>query len=204
MIRDASRAWGAPNAVAWLMDAFDAMRRNEPGAPRVRVHDLSLPNGGFMDGHKSHQSGRDADLSYYQRGVRGLCAARTVTPATLDARRQWRLLEHWLARDEVEFVFVDYRLQGPLYEAARSAGATSAELRRWFQWPRGQDVPIGIVRHEDGHANHVHVRFRCAHREKACEPTPTRRLTQATNGALQPLLELLEDESEDGLLELLR
>ena len=48
---------------------------------------------------------------------------------------QWTLFEHWLTRDQVEFIFMDYDLQEPLYREARH-GVLRGLLRQWFQYPR--------------------------------------------------------------------
>ena len=147
---------------------FDEIVATDPAAPRVEVHDLSLRLGGRMHGHKSHQTGRDVDITYYQRGNRGTCVGRRVSPGELDALREWRLLRHWLERGQAEFIFVDYALQRPLYEVAKASGATEHQLAEWFQYPRGPEVRAGIIRHVPNHANHVHVRFRCSSRDVSC------------------------------------
>lgn len=169
VIRDRDRAWGTEETVRAMVSAFDSVRRACRGTPRVMVHDLSLRNGGWMKGHHSHQSGRDADIAYYARDC-GLepCAFRHLTPQRLDAKRQWALLRYWLQRDMVEAVFVDYRLQKPLYQQARKQGATREQLERWFQYPRGLAHPGGIIRHFRKHADHLHVRFACHHTDARC------------------------------------
>ena len=202
-VRDSSRAWGTPDTIQFLVHAFDQVRELDPAAPPLRVHDLSLRQGGPMAGHKSHQSGRDVDLTYYQHRCAGACPARTVTPTELDAPRQWRLLQHWLTRGAAEFIFVDYSLQRPLYEAARASGASARQLASWFQYPRGARFPAGIIRHAPNHANHVHVRFRCAASDRQCAPTATRRVGPSPAGGDFGLLQLLESEAEHEMLELL-
>lgn len=202
VVRDRTRAWGAPHAVELLVEAFDQVLAADPGAPRVRVHDLSLRDGGPMDGHQSHQTGRDVDITYYRRTCSGPCAGRTVAPEELDAARQWLLLRHWLQRGSAEFIFIDYSLQAPLYEAARASGSTPMQLAQWFQYPRGPEYRTGIVRHVPNHANHVHVRFRCPAGDSACTETRTRRRSLSRDRAA-PLLELVQGESERELLELL-
>lgn len=201
-IRERSRAWATSSTIDRLVQAFDQLLAIDPAAPRVRVHDLSLRAGGPMDGHKSHQSGRDVDITYYQHGCRGDCRGRPVAPYEFDAVRQWRVLRYWLERDHAEFVFIDYALQQPLYEAAKASGATARQLARWFQYPRGPLFPSGLIRHVPGHANHVHVRFRCTPGDRACQRTATRPL--ASGGDLMsPPLDLVHDEDERELLELL-
>lgn len=169
-LRDRDKAWGTRETIDWILEAFDHVRREHPRAPRVRVHDLSDRDGGWLYGHKSHQSGRDVDLSLYQRRCPdGLCPFRPVGPGDLDVERQWTLLEHWLRRDRLDAVFVDYSLQGPLYRHAKKQGATRKELHRWFQYPRGRTFSVGILRHYPKHHDHLHVRFVCPETDDACE-----------------------------------
>lgn len=171
VLRNPRRSWATARTVQRIRGAFDAQRRRFPRAARVRVHDLSLPGGGPIDDHRSHQSGRDVDITYYQRRgctARGGCPLSTVDPSGLDARRQWALLHHWLRRDEAEAIYVDYALQAPLYREARRRGATSSQLEAWFQYPRGRRASGGIIRHFPNHRDHLHVRFRCARGDSRC------------------------------------
>lgn len=170
VIRDRERAWGTDETVDALVGAIDELQSAHPRAPRIEVHDLSFRDGGPIDDHRSHESGRDADLALFQkRCAGGVCAFRRATPNGLDVERQWTLLHHLLREGEVEAVFLDYRLQRPLYEHARSHGATADELGRWFQYPRGQGSPLGIIRHARNHADHLHVRFTCHASDGECE-----------------------------------
>ncbi|MEM9074037.1 MAG: penicillin-insensitive murein endopeptidase [Myxococcota bacterium] len=168
-IRNRDRAFGTLETTLWIQDAFDALRARHPGAPKVRVHDISLRRGGPMTGHRSHQSGRDVDLSYFQRRCGGQpCPMRRLQPEQLDAERQWTLFEHWLKNDRVDAIFMDYSLQRPLFEAARRAGYSRAQLSRWIQYPRGPGFPLGIVRHFRSHRDHAHVRFTCPETDESC------------------------------------
>ncbi|MCG8556663.1 MAG: penicillin-insensitive murein endopeptidase [Proteobacteria bacterium] len=170
VIRDSARAWGTLETVQALVSGFDAVRKAHKKRVRVRVHDLSLRNGGPMQGHSSHQSGRDVDLAYYQRRCpSSVCPFQYLHPSQLDVARQWTLLEHWLAREQLEAAFVDYRLQARLYRHARAQGASRSELLRWFQYPRGPGHPAGIIRHYPKHADHIHVRFVCHESDPDCK-----------------------------------
>lgn len=169
LIRNRRIAWGTLETVTWIRDAFDVVARRHPDAPRVRVHDISDRDGGRLSGHRSHQSGRDADIAFFQRRCGDApCGFRRITSGYLIAGPQWTLFEQWLRRDRVEFIFMDYELQAPLYREARRRGATQAQLRRWFQYPRGADVPVGRIRHYPRHADHVHVRFVCPDTDEEC------------------------------------
>ncbi|NOY90959.1 MAG: LysM peptidoglycan-binding domain-containing protein [Deltaproteobacteria bacterium] len=168
-IRELSRAYATLETTVWLSEGVDAVTEQFPGGPRIAVHDLSKRRGGRLRGHRSHQSGRDVDLSYYQRrcGSRP-CPFRRLNPEQLDLRRQWALLHHWLERDELEYVFMDYGLSRALYRYARRHGATRNQLSRWFQYPRGRRHRLGIIRHYRGHRDHLHVRFVCPDTDEDC------------------------------------
>lgn len=170
VLRDRSRAYGTQRTIDLIRQGFDAFARAHPNAPRVRVHDLSLPGGGPIDDHRSHQSGRDVDITYYRRGgcPASGCPLEVVTPEELDVRRQWTLLHHWLRRDVIEAIYVDRSLHEVLYREAQRRGATRAELARWFQHPRGPSADDELIRHFPNHANHLHVRFACAPRDGDC------------------------------------
>ncbi|MDH5672299.1 MAG: penicillin-insensitive murein endopeptidase [Myxococcales bacterium] len=169
-IRERGRAFGTDEAVRGIVSAFDHLAKRHPQAPKLRIHDLSLKKGGRMRDHRSHQSGRDADLAYFKRSCpAGVCGFGRFLPRELDAARTWTLLEYWLERDMLEAVFIDYRLQPALYREARSRGASRDELHRWFQYPSGRGHPVGIVRHFPKHADHMHVRFACHHTDAKCE-----------------------------------
>jgi len=168
-IRETARAFGTLETTQWIADGVDAVREEFPGTPRIAVHDLSARRGGRLRGHRSHQSGRDVDLSYYQRrcGNRP-CPFHRVDPAQLDLARQWALLQHWLERDRLEYVFMDYTLQRALYAYARTHGASRAQLSHWFQFPRGRRNRLGVIRHYRGHRDHLHVRFVCPDTDEDC------------------------------------
>ncbi len=168
-VRDPSRSFGTLETVLWMQDAVQEVLDRHPRSPRLRVHDVSLREGGYMNGHRSHQSGRDVDISLYQRRCADrLCPMRTVQPDELDVERTFTLLEHWLKNDRLEAVFLDYSLQAPLYEEGRRRGYSRAQLSRWFQYPHGPAYPLGVVRHFPRHRDHAHVRFVCPDTDDGC------------------------------------
>jgi murein endopeptidase len=169
-IRATDRAYATDETVRAITAAFDHLLRGDPRAPKLAVHDLSLRNGGRMTEHKSHQSGRDADIAYPQTQCSaGTCGFRQLLPTQLDARRTFGLLRYWLERDMLEAVFIDYRLQPALYQYAREHGASAEELQRWFQYPHGRSYPLGIIRHFPKHDDHMHVRFACPPSDNDCK-----------------------------------
>lgn len=170
IIRNPDHSFGTHETVQWIVEAFDAALDADPDMPRVRVHDLSVASGGRLSGHRSHQSGRDADVAYFRRQCRSNepCFMSRTGAEDLDAAHTFRVFRYWLERDLATAIFVDYALQEPLYEYAREHGATRDQLTRWFQYPRGADVPVGIIRHFPAHADHFHVRFACPRGDEEC------------------------------------
>lgn len=171
VLRNPERSWATERTIQRLRRGFDELRRRDRRAPRARVHDLSLAGGGPIDDHRSHQSGRDVDVTYFRRRgcrVPGGCPLERVDPEQLDVRRQWMLFETWLRSNDAEAIYVDYGLQGALYREARRRGATRAQLTRWFQFPRGPRDSDGVIRHFPNHRDHFHVRFACSRGESRC------------------------------------
>ena len=69
----------------------------------------------------------------------------------------------------VGYIFLDYRVQERIYRWAKRKGkATEKELKRIFQYPRGRRALRGIIRHEPGHADHYHIRFKCPAGQRGC------------------------------------
>lgn len=171
-VRTPSRAYVTHYVAEALVTGFSEMRERHPDANRVEIRDASRRDGGALREHHSHQSGRDVDIAYLRETCReGLCGHHWTRSSELDAAAMWTLIHAWIERDLVEYVFVDHALQARLYEAARAAGASRAELSEWFQYPRGEGVRAGIIRHVPRHTDHFHVRFTCAPWDGACRPT---------------------------------
>ena len=168
-VRDARRSYGTLETILWIQDGVDAVLDAHEGTPRIRIHDISQRDGGRMRDHRSHQSGRDVDMSFYQqRCADRLCPSRRIRPEELDAERQWTLFAAWLREGRVDAIFIDHSLQQPLYEEARRQGASRAELSRWFQYPRSRFDRQGVIRHYPRHRDHAHVRFICPDTDENC------------------------------------
>jgi len=169
VIRTPARAYGTEETIRWMVDAFDAVDAKFKSTKVVRVHDISDRDGGRLRDHKSHQNGRDVDISYYQErcGSSG-CRFDDFKSSELDVARQWALLEHWLRNGQAEVIFIDYRLQAKLYRYAKRRGVGKAQLDRWIQYPRGKYEPDGVIRHFPNHEDHLHVRFVCPYSDLKC------------------------------------
>lgn len=154
-VRDPSEAWGTEETIDFVVTAIEAVEARYPGSPRLVIGDLSNPKGGRLNRHKSHQAGRDADIGfYYQRGeVDSFQAARR---RDLDLPRTWALVRALVTETDVERIFVDRSIIAVLYQHALGE---EGEDRSWLSDIFGRTSEKGIIQHERGHKNHLHVRF---------------------------------------------
>ncbi|MBW2734604.1 MAG: penicillin-insensitive murein endopeptidase [Deltaproteobacteria bacterium] len=154
VIRDPHRSWGTSLTLRRLKEVSSAYIKRFPQALPVSICDLSRRWGGKFYPHASHRTGRDVDLGLIlKRPRRGWVKA---SAKTLHAERMWFLISSLVATGDVEYIFIDRRLQRAMYRFARSQGHSKQELGRVLQYPRRHG---GIVRHWKGHRDHIHVRF---------------------------------------------
>ncbi|MEL6182192.1 MAG: penicillin-insensitive murein endopeptidase, partial [Myxococcota bacterium] len=96
-VRNANRAWGTPELVRVLRDGIGKVkRRHGRKASNLVIGDLSTKRGGYLPPHKSHRSGRDADVAYYIKGTDTSWRFIRATPDTLDVARTWELFHTFL------------------------------------------------------------------------------------------------------------
>jgi len=153
---DPDRSWATPAALAGLARAIRAVHAEFPGTPRLHLGDLSRERGGTLRPHRSHQSGLDADVSYYY--VTEQKWYQKATKQNLDRPRTWALVRALTSDPSVEYVFVDITVQRMLRAHAESSGEPGQRLDALFGGlKRRTEAPI---RHTWGHHTHLHVRFR--------------------------------------------
>ena len=173
-LRRPDRAFGARHVVDYTTAVLDLVRSTHPRLHRIAIGDLSAASGGWLSGHRSHQSGRDVDI--------GLCFRQA--PAgypeefvpfdveELDVAAMWTLVSAFAATHPlpggVERVFLDYDIQQRLYEYGKERKVPDSQLHMLFQAPDGRYARHGIVRHVRKHHDHVHVRFRCIDDDPRC------------------------------------
>ncbi|MCB9554662.1 MAG: penicillin-insensitive murein endopeptidase [Deltaproteobacteria bacterium] len=160
-IKNARRSWGTPLTVTALERLGKLYAQAFPGSQPITVHDISLQRGGKMAPHLSHRDGVDVDIRLKLR--RHTPHYIPASPRTLDLERTWFQIRHLVDSCDVEVVFLDRRLQRAVYQYALSRGVSKEELAMIFQYAGGG----GIVRHWDGHKDHLHVRFRRSNRNFA-------------------------------------
>jgi murein endopeptidase len=149
---DPAHAWGTQETVDQLSRAIEEVARLHPGAPRVSIGHISARRGGPLRPHRSHQSGRDVDVSYYYLDPAKHWYAR-ATARNLDRVRTWALVRALVTGTDVDLILIDHSVQTLLREHALAAGEDPQWVAGLFSGPRP------VIRHAPGHATHIHIRF---------------------------------------------
>ena len=160
-------AYGTSHAVEHLVTAIGHFHERSDYPLPVELGSMSLPRGGRIGEHKSHQSGRDVDIRLLRRPDVSTWKPSKGSRVQWDA--VWQLVLA-LSEQDVMVIFLDYKAQRRLYRAAKEGGATDEQLAAMMQYPRGSRVSRGLVRDSPGHDTHLHVRFGCGPYETECVP----------------------------------
>lgn len=147
-------SYGTEETVRYLETAVRAVHREHPGTLPLHLGHISKPGGGYLSPHLSHQSGRDVDVGFYYKAKRSWY--RRATAETLDVERTWTLVKALITQTDVEFLFIDRWVQILLKSHAAKLGEDPDWLSQVFT---GSSERPALIRHEPGHATHIHVRF---------------------------------------------
>lgn len=151
--------YATPEAIIAIKAGVYELHSVAPDAPMTIIGDLSKRYGGHFPPHLSHQSGRDADIGYFVKGPIGqnLKGLMQTSARQLDVEKTWAFIHGMLKTGLVDQIYIDHQLQKKLYQEAKRRKIQPEQLKAWFSYPfkRG-----GLVRHLQGHADHMHVRFK--------------------------------------------
>ncbi|MBW1755554.1 MAG: penicillin-insensitive murein endopeptidase [Deltaproteobacteria bacterium] len=167
--------FGTPTLVGAIERAARAVADAFPGGRPLRVGDLSTPHGGAHSRHRTHRTGRDADLLFFARDAGGLAAHSDgwlrfdrFGLATLrdrvfrfDEARNWHLVRTLITDDQarVKWIFCSNELKARLLRyAARYERSPQAVLRA--TWVLHQPARA------DAHDDHFHLRVGCGTSER--------------------------------------
>jgi penicillin-insensitive murein endopeptidase len=148
IIKPPGRNFGTPSLVSTIEYAAAEVARQRPGPP-LHVGDLSARNGGQITNHRSHRSGRDADLLYYVTTVSGApieslgfvpfgsdsLAQAQAGPQRIyirfDLERNWLLVKSLVTApsSEMLWIFVARPIEALITEYALLAGRGRGRLR---------------------------------------------------------------------------
>jgi LysM repeat protein len=150
-----SHAYGTEETVSQLAHCAHEVRARFPGSPAVILGSLSKQHGGVAPPHKSHRTGRDADVYFFRKpGARWYDAA---TRDDIDLPRTWALLRCFVSETDIDFVLIERKVQPWLEDYALEHGESSEWVERLFH--DGPGAQRALVRHAPGHVAHMHVRF---------------------------------------------
>lgn len=159
--------FGTDELVALLERASRAVMARTPGA-RLTVGDLSRRGGGRFRPHRSHQSGRDADVAFYLTDPSGTpldlhrffdfrrdLTVRGHDELRYDLVRNWQLVEAFVTDEvPVQWIFVSNGIRTRLLEEGARQGASADVLAR-------ADAILSQPSHGGIHNDHFHVRIYC-------------------------------------------
>ena len=153
-LREPEDSWATDETIGFVVTAIEAVEARFPGSPRLVIGDISHHRGGRLDKHRSHQTGRDADIGFYYRAGEAE-TFQTARMKDLDAARTWTLVRALVTETDVERIFIDRSLMRVLYDQALAEGDDPLWLADIF----GRTTEKGIIQHEKRHKDHLHVRF---------------------------------------------
>jgi len=178
--RQAARClvWSTPRLIDAIHRAGARVAAALPNSPPLGVGDLSRAQGGPIHAYsQSHQSGRDADLAFYQLDANGSPATaedfvrfdargRGQTgagePRQFDVPRNWALVKSLLEDPAIHlrWLFVSAPLRASLLAHARAQREPAQLLARASELlHQPSDAPP--------HDDHLHVRITCEPSERA-------------------------------------
>lgn len=153
---DPHHSWGTQETVDFLRSAVASVRAQFPDAHPLYLGHISAKHGGPLSPHRSHQSGRDVDISYYYVGDSARWYAR-ATKRTLDVEKTWAFVRALLELTDVNLIIIDHSIQRLLRAHASALGEDAAWLDSVFRGVPGKRRPLIV--HASGHATHMHIRF---------------------------------------------
>lgn len=157
-VMEPSLAYGTTETIDYLKRAITSVNRQFPDdTHEMLVGHLSAKQGGHLRSHKSHQSGRDVDLSFYYLPESKWRWYQRAHAGNLDVARTWAFVRSLLVETDVMFIFINTSVQRLLKTHALAIGEDPEWLDDVFEWNSKSVWPI--VRHSPGHDTHIHVRF---------------------------------------------
>ena len=152
---NADRAWGTRETVDNLTHCLKRVTLLHPGAPKMYIGHLSSRRGGHLSPHKSHQCGRDVDISYYYLAGQEKWYA-TARASNLDRERTWAFVRTLVTDTDVELILMDRSVQRLVRQFAIAKGEDREWIDLLFDGAAGVRP---LILHAKGHATHLHVRF---------------------------------------------
>jgi penicillin-insensitive murein endopeptidase len=173
--KDPKTRFGTVEVVRGLVGAGSRVEEALGGLP-ILINELSYAEGGPIPHHRSHQSGRDVDVLFYQIGpdgepiesvgaffdpsgkgvdFRDLSDPSDDVTLYLDIPRNWLFLRSLIEDEDAHLqqIFVAEHLRALLLDYARREGEPATTVERFAEMSCQPSYP---------HDDHFHFRFFCA------------------------------------------
>lgn len=165
---------GLPELVTLVTHAAAQVEKMYPKS-MLTVGDLSPATGGYAPGHRSHQSGRDADLGFYlvdrrhryqvvtEEFVRfdGMGqASGKYAHLLFDIERNWELVEALITHKniQVQKIFISSALRDLLLQYAEAVARPARVVQ----------AASAVLSADSAHGDHFHVRIACPASQPYC------------------------------------
>jgi penicillin-insensitive murein endopeptidase len=181
--------WGLPALIHMIERSAKKVAKKYPGSV-LGVGDVSRKNGGDIFLHRSHESGRDADIAFYVVDHKGknllpdtfvqfqsTIESTSMPGARFDVAKNWLLVQSMLEDPvaRVSHIFVADPLRRILLAHARSRVSPALYNRAAVVMMQ----PSNALPHD----NHFHVRISCpAEMRKSCIEYPAGVFAKRTKG----------------------
>jgi penicillin-insensitive murein endopeptidase len=167
------RVYGHPALVLALKRTARQMAREAPGAVLL-LGDLSARDGGPLTHHRSHQSGRDADVGFFAldqhgrpKNLEAFVAfdadgkAKDGSGLQFDDYRNWLMVQMWLKdqRAVLKYVFIASHLRQRLLGFAKTRPA-------FRKYASSAEKLLLQPSNSGAHDDHFHVRIACPERQE--------------------------------------
>jgi hypothetical protein len=159
-------SYGSTAAVRDVVAALTHFHAEAGYAGTIRLGSMSKRRGGPLPPHDSHQSGRDLDVKLPLRAE--LPPTLPRKPKFVDWQATWHLLDAFASTGTIELMYLDWNAQARVRAAALASGVPAPKIDALLQHPSPRLSSEGVVRHFEGHEDHVHVRFACPDDDVFC------------------------------------
>ncbi|WP_437340148.1 penicillin-insensitive murein endopeptidase [Bdellovibrio bacteriovorus] len=172
VIRPFRKTHFATNEMAYILRIIGKTTLNTVPSYVVPVGDISLEKGGTIYNdqgkarHKSHKTGRDADVGYYYENktlMTNLFSAVKNKKSWMP-EQQWALFKTIVRTQYIDRIFVHPALKRELCDVAIKKGEIDKNAK--------SGVAFETLRRlipDSGHDTHFHVRVKCSKAQYACK-----------------------------------
>jgi LysM repeat protein len=168
VVKSPDYAFGTNETITNLVTCIGKVQRDYPDTHDMVVGHLSKKGGGRFKPHKSHASGRDADVGYYLRGLKPGKFIK-ATAANLDLERTMDFILSLVDTGQLEYIFVNYSIQKLMLAYMQKQTGDEAFISKLIQFPNPVEKRVAYIRHEPGHDDHMHIRFICPKGSPSCQ-----------------------------------